>query len=67
MQKTIASSVWITVDEFFNEYGISKQTQATMRYRREIPYYKKGKFIRYKKSEIDEWFENFRVEPIKIV
>jgi len=67
MQKTIGSSVWITVDEFFNEYGISKQTQATMRHKREIPYYKKGKFIRYKKVEIDEWFENFRVEPVKIV
>jgi len=44
-----------------------EKTEATMRYKREIPCYKKGKFIRYKKVEIDEWFENFRVEPVKIV
>ncbi len=42
-------------------YLIAKQTQSKYRMKGFIPYYKVGKFIRYKRSELDTWLENHKV------
>lgn len=32
-------------------------------YRRQIPYYKVGRLVRFKPSELDEWMAKRRVSP----
>lgn len=53
---------WLTPDDVVNIYGFSKSTQAKYRMASSssgLPFYKIGsKFIRYKRSEIDEWIKN---------
>lgn len=43
-------------------YGIAKQTQSKWRIYKNFPYYKVGKFIRYKRSEIDAYFESHQIK-----
>lgn len=56
---------WLNQDDLFEEYGISKSTQAKMRMARSgsgIPFSKiGGKFIRYDRKLIDKWFEDHNV------
>ena len=42
-------------------YGMAVKTQAHYRMDKKIPHYKVGKFIRYKRSELDLWIENHKV------
>ena len=50
--------VWLDPKQLFQIYGFSTSRQATLRSMSMIPYYKKGRYIRYKKSDIDLWLEN---------
>ena len=43
-------------------YAIAEQTQSKYRMKGFIPYYKVNKFVRYKRSELDRWLEDHRVE-----
>jgi len=45
-------------------YSIAKQTQSKYRMKGLIPYYKVGKFIRYKRSELDKWLEDHQVQGV---
>jgi excisionase family DNA binding protein len=57
-------------NEFLNiwdvvEYlGVKVSTVYARVERREIPHYKLGKLIKFKKCEIDEWLEKCRKEPV---
>jgi hypothetical protein len=42
-------------------YEIAQKTQAHYRMDNKIPYHKVGKFIRYKRSELNAWIENHKV------
>ncbi|HIP20067.1 MAG TPA: DNA-binding protein [Sulfurimonas sp.] len=59
---TINNKEWLTPDELAQEYGFSKSTQNQYRMARKIPYHKVSRFIRYKKSEIDKWLDDNKVE-----
>lgn len=53
---------WFSPDEFFEEFGISKSTQAKYRMKKKIPYSKIGsRYIRYDRSKIDAWLESHEV------
>ncbi len=52
---------WLNTDELENEFDISKSTQAKMRMNRTIPFHKIGKYIRYKREDIDQWLQNAKV------
>lgn len=56
---------WLNPDDLFQEFGISKSTQAKMRMHRSgsgLPYTKFGKFIRYDRMLIDKWLEEHNVQ-----
>ncbi len=52
---------WLTPDDVQNEYAVSKVRQANLRSQKMIPYHKRGRYIRYKRSDINEWFESAKV------
>ena len=56
-------STWLTPTTMEEEYHISRSTQAKYRMDRKIPFYKiGGKYIKYKREEIDGWIESNKVE-----
>jgi hypothetical protein len=52
---------WLNADELESEYGILKSTGAKMRMAKTLPYSKVGKYVRYKRSEIDKLFSDAKV------
>lgn len=58
-------SKWLNPEQLHEEYGFSKSWQAKARMansKYKLPFYKiAGKFIRYKRTEIEEWLENHKV------
>jgi hypothetical protein len=60
MEKTI----WITEQEASKITGDAVQTLRNDRHLcKGIPYYKKGRSVRYKESEVRNYMEQFRVVP----
>lgn len=53
--------VWLTPNELEREYGFSKSTQSKYRMNKKIPFYRVGKFIKYEKSEIDNWISQHQI------
>lgn len=57
---------WLTPDELEKEYAFSKSWQSKARMKDKnisLPFYKLGsKFIRYKKSEIDNWIQEHKFQ-----
>jgi hypothetical protein len=49
--------IWLDPKELFRIYGFSVSRQAALRSMSMIPYYKRGRYIRYKKSDIDAWLD----------
>ncbi len=43
-------------------YEIAEQTQSKWRIYKNFPYYKVGKFVRYKRSELDAYFEAHKIQ-----
>ncbi len=42
-------------------YEIAEQTQSKWRIYKNFPYYKVGRFVRYKRSELDAYFEAHQI------
>jgi predicted DNA-binding transcriptional regulator AlpA len=62
--KEMVKKEWLTPEELQEEYGISIHAQNRMRMERRIPYSKIGKFIRYKRSDIEKWLEDHKIEMV---
>ena len=62
--KEMVKKEWLTPEELQEEYGISIHAQNRMRMERRIPYSKIGKFVRYKRSEIEKWLEDHKIEMV---
>jgi predicted DNA-binding transcriptional regulator AlpA len=60
--KDMVKKEWLTPEELEREYGISITAQNRMRMERRIPYSKIGKYVRYKRSDIEEWLETHKIE-----
>ena len=52
---------WLTPDELQNEFCISTSTQAKMRMSKTLPYHKIGKYVRYKRADINQWLDSAKV------
>ena len=57
----VTDKEWLSPDDFELEFGISKETQKTRRAKGEIPYHKVGKFIYYKREDINKWLDEHKV------
>ena len=56
-----ATKEWLTPQELQSEYNISTSTQSKMRMAGLIPYHKISKYVRYKRADIDQWFNDAKV------
>lgn len=52
---------WLNSEELEAEYGILKSTASKMRMAKTLPYHKIGKYVRYKREDINQMFENAKV------
>jgi len=55
----------LNIDELSYYLGIKKSTLYSKVEKKEIPFYKIGHLIRFKKTEIDFWMEKFKSEPFR--
>ncbi len=56
--KKIDNETYLTVDELCDLTGLKKATIYAKRSRRELPAYKFGRELRFKRSEVDAWISS---------
>jgi excisionase family DNA binding protein len=56
----------LNIDELSEYLRIKKSSLYSKVERKEIPYYKIGHLVRFKKSDIDLWMEKSKVEPLRV-
>ena len=54
-------STWLDPRGLHNAYGFSTSRQATLRSEGKIPFHKVGRYIRYKREDIDAWLDNHKM------
>ncbi len=55
------NKIWMDPKDLQARDGISTARQANLRSQRKIPFHKRGRYIRYKTADIDQWFEDAKV------
>jgi len=58
--------IFLTPDELAECLAVSKTTVYRLVVRRQIPFYKIGGSLRFKKDEIEEFLASGHIEPIKM-
>ncbi len=53
----VIQKLWLTPKDLAREFDITLSTQAKMRMKNRIPYHKIGKYVRYKRTDINQWFD----------
>ena len=61
MNSSQRQTKWLTPNDIYLTFGITKQTQAIYRSKKKIPYSKIGKKVYYSAKEIDQWLKNAKV------
>lgn len=57
---------WLTPEALEEEYDLKEATMSKYRMNGRIPFYKIGsKFIRYERSEIDDWIAQHKIKGNK--
>ena len=56
---------YLSIEELAAELGVKPCFIRRLVWERRIPYYKVGKYIRFKLSEVLEWMERRRMEPLR--
>ena len=55
---------FLAVDELSQYLGIKKSSLYSMVEKREIPFYKIGRLVRFKRADIDAWVEGLKFEVV---
>jgi excisionase family DNA binding protein len=55
---------FLAIDELSQYLGIKKSSLYSMVEKREIPFYKIGRLVRFKKADIDAWVAELKFEVI---
>jgi excisionase family DNA binding protein len=55
---------YLNIEELSEYFGIKKSTLYAKVSKRQLPFYKIDRLIRFKKTGIDCWVESLRQEPI---
>ena len=60
MQANTVKTDWINPSQFEQDYGVKESTQAVWRStgRYSLPFYKIGRLVRYKRSEVETWLDS---------
>lgn len=56
----------MNIKEVSEYLGIKKSSLYSRVEKKEVPHYKIGRLIRFKKSEIDPWMGKFKSEPLDL-
>jgi excisionase family DNA binding protein len=56
---------YLNIEELSEYLGIKKSTLYAKVAKRQVPYYKIDRLIRFKKTEIDRWVESLRQAPVE--
>jgi excisionase family DNA binding protein len=56
---------FLNIDELSIYLGIKKSTLYSQVEKKEIPHYRIGHLLRFRKTIIDSWIENLRTDPVK--
>jgi len=57
---------FLNIKEVSEYLGIKKPSLYSRVEKKEIPHYRVGRLVRFKKSEIDPWMEKFKSEPLDL-
>ena len=57
-RKKIENETYLTIDELCDLTGLKKATIYAKRSRRELPAYKFGRELRFKRSEVESWINS---------
>jgi len=57
---------FLNIKEVSEYLGIKKSSLYSRVEKKEIPHYRVGRLIRFKKSEIDPWMEKFKSAPLDL-
>ena len=57
----VIQKLWLTPKDLLYEFDIPLSSQAKMRMKKRIPYHKIGKYVRYKRTDIDKWFDLVKI------
>ena len=55
------SNRWLDIEQLEEIYRIKKSSQALLRMRKQIPFSKINRMIRYSTDEIEKWLEDAKV------
>jgi len=55
---------FLTIDDLSQYLGIKKSSLYSMVEKREIPFYKIGRLVRFKKPDIDAWVAGLKFEVV---
>ena len=61
IDNNLPTKLWLSPKDILAEFDIALSSQAKMRMQRKIPYHKIGKFVRYKRTDINIWFDSGKV------
>ncbi len=61
IESTLNRKLWLTPKELREEFNIPLSSQAKMRMKQKIPYHKIGNYVRYKRTDIDIWFDSGKI------
>ena len=61
MQQIHIPKLWLTPDDLETEFSIGKVRQGALRSKRMIPFSKRGRYIRYNRDDINQWFLDAKV------
>jgi len=59
-------NTYITVKEFCEIYKFKSSKAYGLVQKEQVPHYRIDKLIRFKLSEVEEWMESNKVEPIEV-
>lgn len=62
-QRTDQEEIIFDVDGLAHYLKVTKSWVYERTHLNEIPYYKVGKFPRFKKSDIDQWLKKYKINP----
>ena len=62
----MAKDTYITVKEFCEIYKFKSSKAYGLVQKEQVPHYRIDKLIRFKLSEVEEWMESNKVEPIEV-
>jgi excisionase family DNA binding protein len=64
VRSTQHRSVLLSITDAAVRLGVTERYVRRLVYERRVPFYKVGRLVRFRETELDQWLEASRVEPL---